>query len=249
MSNILDFFVKNSTWIKDLFGLIFAGTATVVTILAYRRAKATVLQPKRTEVVKIQTQALIDFLKSFSENGNTIDSSLDYINTFRCNFMLALWKSNILDLENGSEFYDDLNKNIGGWYIFTDNNPSGLAQVKGNLDDYFFVVNSAALVSKPAIVLSKQSLKFINQVREMSNNPFIPDEVLKIIDQIIQNLYYNFFELMPTMYQNPEQIVIAESLRITEFFDSFEKKRKHHINDDKILREKIRAYLGIDDKW
>ena len=60
---MIEYLKNNISWLKDLFTLIFAGTGTIVAILTYRRARATVLQPKRTEVTKVQTQILIDFLK------------------------------------------------------------------------------------------------------------------------------------------------------------------------------------------
>lgn len=90
MDYIIAYLKENSSWIRDIGTLILTGTATVLAILTYRRAKATILQPKRTEVIKIQSQVLVDFLKSISENGNNIDSSLDYMGVFNCNFFYTI---------------------------------------------------------------------------------------------------------------------------------------------------------------
>jgi len=55
---MIDFIKENISWLKDLFTLLFVGTGTVVAILTYRRARATILQPIRTEVIKKQSEIL-----------------------------------------------------------------------------------------------------------------------------------------------------------------------------------------------
>lgn len=252
MNEIIQYIKSNLNWIKDLFTLIFTATATVLAILTYKRAKATVLQPKRTELIKIQTQALIEFLKSFSENGNNIDSSLDYITVFRYSFYLTLWNADILELEKDSETYVEMNERIGGWYILTDSNPSGLAQIRGNLDDYFALFSTEERRSqRPVLVLTKKSMAFINITRNMANDPFMPKEIVQMIDKIIENFYYNLFELIPSKFENLDFDALAnsEGIKVTPYFEDFEKSRRHHIEDYKKLRQKIRDYLGIEEKW
>lgn len=252
MNYIFEYLKLNLSWIKDFGTLIFTGTATILAILTYRRARATVLQPKRTEIIKIQTHTLIEFLKSFSNNGNNIDSSLDYITVFRFNFYLALWNADILDLENDSQAYQEMNELIGGWYISTDNNPSGLAQIRGNLDDYFalFEPNDKGR-KKPIVVLTKKSMEFINNIRNIANDPFMPREIIQMIDKIIENLYQNLFELIPSEMEKLDFTSLAneEAILVTPYFESFEKSRNHHIEDYKKLQEKIRNYLNVDEKW
>jgi len=75
----MEIFKENLIWIKDFATIAFYAIGAAVAILTYHRAKATVLQPKRTEVIKIQTQILTDFLSSFNSDGHNLDSSLDYI--------------------------------------------------------------------------------------------------------------------------------------------------------------------------
>lgn len=252
MNDIIQYLKSNLNWIKDLFTLIFTGTATVLAILTYRRAKATVLQPKRTELIKIQTHALVEFLKSFSENGNNIDSSLDYITVFRYSFYLTLWNANILELEKDSETYIQMNDNFGGWYILTDTNPSGLAQIRGNLDDYFTLfATEEKRKQRPILVLTKKSMAFINILKNMANDPFMPNEIVQMIDKIIENLYYNFFEIIPSKFEMLDFDTLAneQEIRVTPYFEDFEKSRRHHIDDYKKLRQKIRDYLGIEEKW
>ncbi|MCW3789833.1 hypothetical protein [Plebeiibacterium sediminum] len=66
---MIDYIKENINWLKDLFTLIFAGTGTVVAILTYRRARATILQPIRTEVIKKQSEILTKLLQVIRENN------------------------------------------------------------------------------------------------------------------------------------------------------------------------------------
>lgn len=65
------------TLLKDLMTIVFYAVASTVTILTYLRAKAAVLQPKRTELVKKQTESYSSFLAFINENENSIDNGLD----------------------------------------------------------------------------------------------------------------------------------------------------------------------------
>ena len=52
MTGILQFIKNNIAWVQSFLSIIFTFVATVVSILTYKRAKATVLQPIRNEVIK-----------------------------------------------------------------------------------------------------------------------------------------------------------------------------------------------------
>ena len=53
---MLEFLKSNISWIKDVFVVVLTSVATVIAILTYLRAKETILQPVRTEVIKRQTE-------------------------------------------------------------------------------------------------------------------------------------------------------------------------------------------------
>ena len=118
---IVEFLKINSSWIKDLFTIIFAGTATILAILTYRRAKATILQPKRIEVTKKQTEILSNFLTIISDNHNSIDNALDYIGLFSYNVDLILREYGLIEIDRSSEGYKEMNSNIAGWLQFLEN--------------------------------------------------------------------------------------------------------------------------------
>jgi len=47
----VDWLSENITWIKDIFWVVFTSIATIVSIKTYIRAKSTILQPLRTDIV------------------------------------------------------------------------------------------------------------------------------------------------------------------------------------------------------
>jgi len=245
MENIILYFKENSNWIKDFFTLIFTGTATILAILTYRRAKATVLQPKRTEVIKIQTQLLTGFLKTISENGESINSSLDYFGVLTCNVYFNIIKSGV-DINEEPEIYSSMKANIAGCYARF-KNKSNVAQLKGNLDELLGLLETEEITS--IVVLTKQALETINHILELKNNPFIPDEINEIVDDILKELTYNYFELMPSYYNLLTPINRNKNFNAMSNFEEFDRKRKSHDESMEKLRQKIRKYLGINDKW
>ena len=62
METIISYIKDNIPWIKDIFTLILVATATIISIFTYRRARATILQPIRNEVIKKQIDRQMDRL-------------------------------------------------------------------------------------------------------------------------------------------------------------------------------------------
>jgi len=87
---MIDYIKENISWLKDLFTLLFVGTGTVVAIFTYRRAKATILQPIRTEVIKKQSELLSKLLQTLNENNQSFEVGLDYVNLVHINVTLTL---------------------------------------------------------------------------------------------------------------------------------------------------------------
>lgn len=68
----MQWIISNISWIKGVLWVIFTLMATVIAILTYKRARYTLLQPLRSEVVKRQTELLVEFLKHISGSKQNI---------------------------------------------------------------------------------------------------------------------------------------------------------------------------------
>lgn len=255
MNNILNFLTNNLYWLRELFSIIFSVTGSVIAVLTYIRARSTILQPKRSEVIKIQTQVLIDFLNFISQDGNSIDSSVDYFNIYRYNFYLALNRYDLLDLSKGSEIYKEMNEKVVGWYDYDSKiNINGISIIKGNFEDYvslyFGKEDLSTLHSK--IIFTQKGWTFLEHLRKMSINPFLPTHIVERINQIGNDMVFNLFNIMPNIINEEMARIHSENImnsKVGYSFKLFENTRNKHIELYKELIKDIRKYLAIDEKW
>ena len=133
---IIDYIKENSILIKDISTTIFTLTGTIVAILTYRRARSTILQPKRTEVIKKQTEIISDFLTQTSENGDSLDMGLDYISLFRYNVDLILRDYGLIEIDKSSKKYKEYEDNISGWIQFLEEDIFDFYFSRGSITDY-----------------------------------------------------------------------------------------------------------------
>ncbi|MBY8961559.1 hypothetical protein KJK34_02220 [Flavobacterium sp. D11R37] len=248
MSNITTYLNNNIGWIKDICTILFTGIASTIAILTYRRAKATILQPKRTEIIKIQIQILTDFLKFISNDGHNIDTAIDYYNVFRYNLYLTLRSEELMNIDVDSDLYIEMNNNIAGWYDYSDKSLTGFEMIKGNL--YEFDLLYSNVKNNRTIIITKRSWQFILNLKDKSTNPFLTNDIVKILDGIGENMAHNFFNVIPQVIEYEIfNIDTKKDYSIKSSVKRFENLRFKHAEDIKKLRMMIRKHLSIDDKW
>lgn len=111
---MIEYIKENIIWLKDLFTLLFVGTGTVVAILTYRRARATILQPIRTEVIKKQSELLSKLLQTLNDNNQSFEVGLDYLNLVQINVMLTLRDFGFVFKEH-KELFEKIKEGTVGW--------------------------------------------------------------------------------------------------------------------------------------
>ncbi|MCB0745993.1 MAG: hypothetical protein KDC90_00885 [Ignavibacteriae bacterium] len=275
MNNLLDFLKNNSSWIKDISTIIFTGTGTLIAILSYRRAKSTIFQPKRTEVAKIQAQILTDFLTTFTTDGNSLDRSIDYLNIFMYNVDIILRDYNLSDIEKISEKYAEYEQNIAGWFQFLENEDYKFILVEGSIKDYDRLIFESnhrerqkyyerdakkGIFDVHRIFFTKKYSQFHEKLRDLSNNPFLPNEIQKVANQIGENMTVNLHyklksilsKLIEETYkalndtETSDYEVLSETFKYQTLWRIFEKERNQHDEDYELLKTKIREHLRID---
>ena len=251
----------------------------MIAILSYKRAKSSIFQPNRSEVTRIQTDILVDFLKSFIQNGNSIDKAIDYSTIFRYNINLALRNFDLSEqLDFESEKYQEMNTNLAGWYERMDQGVHQLIFFEGNLEafdqvifhknqDHFVQTNKKKLRERnpniKRIFITKKHKAFVDKLRDISDNPFLSKELQSAADQIGNNLVKNIHftlrkvieELLLEVYEayvNQDSNYYEEVVKnynYSRFWEKFEKERVYHKEDYELLNDKIRKHLMIDEKW
>ncbi len=266
------------TYIKDIATIIFYVIASVITVLTYLRAKATILQPKRAELIKKQTEIFSDFLSFINENENSIDNGLDYVNIFSYNVDLILREFGLIELDQSSEKIIQFNSNISGWIQFLENDIYDYVFIKGNLDDYDKIVFEKDNRARQKyyqkcltenkfevyrIFFTAKHEKFYKTVREFANNPFLPSEVQKLTFQIEKDLQGNIHYVLRSLlkklvleYSNAinqtvgsNPLVLTEEFRHQNLYRIFETERIKHDKVFEELKKIIRQHLNIDEKW
>lgn len=275
MNDIFTFLLENSGWIKDLSTVLFTATATIIAVLTYRRAKSTIFQPKRTEVIKIQSRTLIEFLNLFTAGGNSIDDSIDYTRIYRYNVDLALRDYGLIDDEKLK--LEELEENVGGWFQFLENDIHDFVLIEGTIQEYDTILYMnekerqkfyASKAKKGEVVINrifytKKYAIFHKKLRDLSNNPFIPKDIQDVANQIGKNMFVNLHldlrvllkKLVTEVYQahndktTDQYEVLSEDFRYATLWRIFEKQRRNHDEDYRLLTKRIREYLMIDRKW
>ncbi len=278
MKDIVSFLQENSYWIKDIFTILLTATGTFIAILSYRRAKSTIFQPKRSEVTKIQTKILSEFLQVFTSDGNSIDKAVDYHNIFKYNIDMALRDYNLADIEKISEKYIEYEQNIDGWFQFLENRSHDFIMVEGNIHDYdtlIFEKNyrqrqklyesnaKEGVVIIHRIFYTKKYYQFHKKLNDLNNNPFLPKDIQEVAKQISKNIALNLHHDLRNIltklvkdlyvaYQDENSIayeLISDNFKYQTLLNVFDKERRHHDEDYVLLKKKIRKHLLVDEKW
>lgn len=275
MIDIFDYIKNNSEWIKDISTVLFTATGTIIAILSYRKARSSIFQPKRVEVTKIQTNILVEFLTEFTVYGNSFDNSVDYPKLLKYNIDLVLRDYDLAtDIGPKHRRYIDMNQNISGWYSYSINN-NDVNFVKGRLSEYDylyfnenFITNNIQKIKERNInidrmFVTQKHLHFVQKLRDLSKNPFLPKEIKEVANQIEKNLTINIDKILKDIIE--DQIIeiytsyedttnfnyenITMKLKYSVIDNLFNIRRIKHEEDYDSLVEKIRVHLLIDKKW
>ncbi|MEI6577912.1 MAG: hypothetical protein WCN92_00450 [Eubacteriales bacterium] len=197
---IMDFlkcFMDNITDIKDILWIIFTVVATIVTILTYRGAKHTILLPLRTEVIKKQTDLIIEIMTVF-----TIEyflSNLDFdrivrINTYRVlkNYGYELKDNEKIEQEfNDHCILDIIVKRSEELEDFSlpeifENQCETIHEKdykKGLIENL-----KQGKIDIETISVTKNYHRFISKIDKLRKDAFLPIKIKEPMDTIIQNI-------------------------------------------------------------
>lgn len=268
---ILDIFKwtwNNISTIKDIFWIIFTFIATVIAVLTYKRARYTILQPLRSEVIKRQTDLFIEIMEAFSDETKLlIDLDINKIvilNTFK-----------VLDqygyvLDGAENLKKEFDKNFVGGIIVKRGDqldmlekPETFNQSEDSKDkkdiDFgrkIYEDLKEGKIDIEMIYLTKKYYVTMEKYKKMVNNTFLPKEIKVPLEEIIRNIYA---DISLNLKQTLEEFVLTVyikrkngekfSINSIGVYNEFNKKR--HSNSQLIgrIREKTRDYLMIDKKW
>ncbi len=270
METIISYIENNISWIKDIFTLILVATATIISILAYRRARATVLQPIRNEVIKKQSLILSEVLAFLPKT--TFDKSLDYVGVASVNAYLALRDYGFV-FRDQKEILDKVDRTICGWLFCGEGDVIKDVEVIGmfaedkekeesikeahELGKERFENAKKGIITIDKIYLTQEHEKYLKQLSEYAENPFLPRKIQEILEKLISDVQINLkLHLKNTLtrfvkdfcqsYFSKESYPKISPLGV---YNEFNHNRIHHGVELNNLKTEVRNYLKIDDKW
>lgn len=260
----------HSESIKDFSTIIFSLVATFIAILTYINARKTLFQPVRSEVIKKQTELLTDMLqKLFNER---VEHNVDYqgiigINTFllmdECGFITKdheQKKERVLAAHAGDRLYANKDGVLDEYVSVQtfgqkDLSEAELKEAKKKKYDAFkegkFPLNR--------IRLTPGFQNYMDSLQAFLKNPFLPFEICKILEKLIAEINYNLDNPLKESLKkflldlrtkqpgiSPDTALRIESSGV---FNDFNHVRADHEPTCLQLRQCIRKYLRIDEKW
>ena len=270
VSNIINFIKNNISWIKDIFTLLFILIATIISILAYRRARATVLEPIRNEVIKKQSKILGELLSFLSKYGDDIENGVDYISLVTINTVLSLKELGFV-FSNEGEISKNIKDHIEGWIpcgkskilrdveivgIFSKDEEKDKQDMK-RLRRERYENAKKGIIEIDKIYLTVEYRKFMKNWGEFTDNPFLPSNVKIVLEKIcyeittnltvnLKNVLENFIKDYCNKYFIGEDVSKFSPIGV---YNEFNHNRIHHRLNVIILKNEIRKYLRIDEKW
>lgn len=265
---MIDYLKENISWLKDLFTLLFVGTGTVVAILTYRRARATILQPIRTEVIKKQSEILSSLLQILKENNHSFENGLDYVNLVQANVLMTLKDYGFVFKEN-KEISDKLKNNLAGWTPCGKSNILKDVEIIGTFseetdpkktDEYGLEkFNNLKMqqIDIDKIYLTKSHSEFVKTTSEFRDDPFMPTTIQQTLKELSNDINSNLVIVLKSeleIFMLDFSKVYFEKNAAPHFdpvgvYNSFNHSRVHHRETFNKLRNEIRKYLRIDEGW
>lgn len=259
MDSVIIFFKENIQWLKNLFTLFLALIASVISILTYLKAKKTVLQPLRSEVIKKQIELMSNLLEIISDQQKLL-FQCDYYNILDLNL-----KKYLLEIGYTNKSLQSTKKQINiqeaGGLLCVDDDEEIHAfhkageKPKKNYEEYQKLRFAEAKNGEFKIQLvyyTNQYSVFLVKLNNIYNSPFINKQIKLDLEIILNKCRINLIKKM----KNTIEHSINDFVRSDDKSINTEKYYNEFVIDSVPISDyiisiisKIRKLLKIDEKW
>jgi hypothetical protein len=257
------------TIIKDISTIIFTCVGTILGILTYKRAKATILQPVRTEVVKKQSVLLSELLSVITKDEVF---AFDYIGIVGVNVYLILMEYGYV-FSNQEKLKEMINSKryaiipcgedivLGNLKLFQpfDDKPDREKDKKEWVElsrEKYNKAKKDGIIIIDEIVITSEHYKYFEKLRDFETNPFIPSIIQESIKDILNTVNLNLkVYLRQTLTDFTTEFVkrgLSEkkfNFSIEGIYNEFNHKRLHHHEQFEKIKKAIRSHLRIEERW
>ena len=263
-----------STGKGDLFELANRGhfgafypltaTGTIIAILTYRRAKATILQPIRSEVVKKQTEHLSELLKLLFENKRSFEMGFDYSAIAEVNALCLLKDYGFTDFYDDNELIAARAKRADSGHLLTHNKLENIYLIEHFGKKAILPVDQQKILerldkgeAKVALIwITSRYKDFSAKLENYLNHPFMPTSLQETLKGIVEDASYNLKSALTIELENfinavPKQVKANPRviINLSGVSNNFNHTRRPHNKQTEQLINDIRNHLRIDDQW
>ena len=265
----INFVITNIELFSKVFSIAFATIGSIIAILTYSKAKYTLLQPLRAEVVKKQSDLLLEIF-TFLENRITPSNGL-YHDIIMLNIPLLLMEYGFVFSEKTTHGKSPVNNRI----ICTRDEKLESFEVISTFSEDQTQEN--ILETKNIADPGKAKYERLKKNEVDIESLAITDEYSQISSRISEYIGNIFLpktiksELQGFQIEMQENILIIKLVLekfLLEFYNRYKYNRNHqlqfnsvgvcnefnracisHQNSIKTLKEETRKYLRVDNKW
>lgn len=271
--NIFDFLISNLDSIKDVLWIVFTFVATLIAALTYKRARYSVLQPLRTEVIKRQTDLLVELL-DYLKDEMTFISKVDYNGIVELN-TYSLMKEYGFVLNGEENAWSGICKSrVGALILKKEGKLSSveLPSLFGEKQDIEevrvkmqeennkkYIKAKNGEVDLELLYLTKENVECTKKISEFIDNPFLPTKIKKLLEELQEDISYNLTIVMKKTFEDfilklCEAAKSASTgnpihIQYQALYNEFQRKSRTHRDKINKTRSIVREYLMIDKKW
>ena len=267
----MDWLRDNVTWVKDILTVGFSLVLVAVAVLTYRRARETLLQPVRSQVIKHQADIMAQALEFVTRSQAATDESIDYITLCSVNAFQWLDEYGFV-LANHKEQREKTRPFLAGFLFVGEDKIIRDAEVvqpfvpsqdelteqdhtdwrrlryekakSGDVDD----------VEVDRVFLTKRHIEYQQQLDGFLQSPFLPSSTLGILQDFKRNIHYNLTvairdtiaefiaELMTRSHAQDAPNPVINRVGV---YNMFNRKRLTHRDTLARLQDNIRKYLKV----
>ena len=207
-------------------------------------------------------------LQTLSDNNQSFEAGLDYVNLVQINVMLTLSDFGFIFKEH-TEIFEKIKDSIAGW------TPCGRTNI---LKDVEIIAAFTEVIEKTMeggygaekynnlkkgeidierIYLTRQHSEFIKLISDFKSDPFMPTSIQKAMAELFNDISNNLAVVLKDeleIFMIDFSKVYFEKGNAPHFdpvgvYNSFNHNRVHHRPTLEKLKNEIRKYLRIDEKW
>lgn len=265
-----EFVSNNISFIKELSTIFFSLIALIISILTYFKARKSLLQPLRTEVIKNQTLILAKLLEEIFDEEISLLIKIDYYNIVKLNIFMHLDELGFRISEH-DKVKEEMKKKESEVILVGDTEeiswgflPLGLENIEvkkefneKNLSEENYRLAKEGKYKLEKLFITKKHKGFTILLDKYVKSPFMPKKIQDILIRLRSDININLTIIMKSVLEKLINEFCVEfnkesstkDLTPIGAYNLFNHQATSHKSYIEELICEIRKHLRIDENW